>query len=88
VTLIIWVFVTIAALYAAYRAIHYFVPTWGTILTNLITLIAAFFDAISALPWDTLTGGAKVQGAVLMGASVANMLIRVSGPKGPVKGIG
>jgi hypothetical protein len=82
-TPIIWLIVTVAALYAVYRLVHRFFPSWGTVITNGLAAVAALFDALGTLPWDVVAGQ-KEQGMMLMGAAIANMLIRLNGPKAPV----
>jgi hypothetical protein len=71
------------AMLAVYELIHNFLPSWGTVLTNVIAGATMLIDYARLLPWGTVLDAHQ---AALIGFAIAaaNGVIRFRGEKNPV----
>lgn len=74
--------------------LHYYFPSWGTVLANAIAGLGLFSSEMlgfimsllsdaQSLPWSSILEQAQAQ-AVTFGILVANMIMRKIGPKAKV----
>lgn len=82
--------VAIVMIVALYIFIHHYFPTWGTVVSNAIAGVAVAFQGLmsfigvaDSLPWGTVLS-AENSAKVLFALAMANILMRLNGPKLPV----
>jgi hypothetical protein len=80
---VIFIAVAMVAMLGLYELIHYFFPSWGTVLTNAVAIVAMVLDYAAFLPWGTVLDPHQ---AALIGFAIAaaNGIIRFRGEKNPV----
>lgn len=71
---------TVVTLYIFYRVIRYFLPGWGTMVTNGLVAVAALTEVLQGLPWSSVLKAEQV-GWVLMGIAIVNGLMRMTPSK-------
>lgn len=67
----------VVGLYTAYRAIRYFLPGYGTLLTNALTTVGVIVGVLSSLPWSAVLHPSQI-GFVTMGLAIVNAMMRVT----------
>jgi len=84
---IVFVIVATVMFVALYLVIHKYAPSWGTVISNSITAIAVAFQGLMGflgmadqLPWNSILS-AENSAKVLFSLAVANILMRLNGPK-------
>jgi hypothetical protein len=87
---VVFVIVAIVMFVALYLVIHKYFPTWGTVISNAITGLAVAFQGLMGflgmadqLPWNTVLS-AENSAKILFALAMANILMRLNGPKQPV----
>lgn len=74
---------TMIAMLGVYSLIHWLLPTWGTLLTNLLAGAAVLLDYLTLLPWGTVLDSNHAA-LVIFAITAANGVIRLNGAKAPV----
>lgn len=69
-----------AAFLAAYTVIRWFVPSWGTVITNAVAGLAVLLDGLNAMSWGTVLPPDKAA-LVAFAFTGANIVIRCLGAK-------
>ena len=84
---IVFVIIAIVMFLALYLVIHKYAPSWGTVISNGITGLAIAFQGFMSfigmadqLPFNTILS-AENSAKVLFSLAVANILMRLNGPK-------
>ena len=87
ISALLFVIVAIVMISALYIVVHKFYPTFGTVATNAIAGIAVAFQALMSflgvadqLPWNSVLS-AENSAKVLFALAMANILMRLNGPK-------
>ncbi len=87
---LMFVIAAIVMIVALYIVIHYYFPTWGTVVSNMVAAVAVglqglmgFLGVADQLPWNTVLS-ADNSAKVLFALAMANVLMRLNGPKLPV----
>ena len=75
--------IAIAAIvfFAVYKAIHYFLPSWGTVLVNALAAIGMVTDFAMQLPWGSVLDSKEAAVITFAGAALGNILARLNGKK-------
>lgn len=79
------IILTMIAMLAVYSVIHWLLPTWGTVLTNMLAGAALLLDYLTLLPWGTVLD-VKEAALVSFAITAANGIMRLRGAKAPVGG--
>jgi hypothetical protein len=81
----LWTVLAIAfaaiAFFAVYKAIHYFLPTWGTVLVNIVATLGFLVDFAATLPWGSVLDSREAALITFAGATMGNILARLNGKK-------
>jgi hypothetical protein len=70
--------------YVLYRALHWAFPSWGTVMTNVLSALAMLIDFSAQIPWGTIVDSKEAAVIAFVGAVLGNVLARLNGPKAPV----
>lgn len=74
---------TLLVLWLLYEFIHRLLPSWGTLLTNVIAAGAMMLDYLALLPWGTVMD-AKQAALIAFAIAAANGIMRMRGAKASV----
>lgn len=79
-------FIALAAIafFGVYKAIHYILPSWGTVLVNGLAAIGMVTDFAMQLPWGSVLDTKEAAVITFTGAALGNILARLNGKKPPV----
>ena len=69
------------AFFAAYKAIHHFLPSWGTVMVNTLAAIGMVTDFAMQLPWGSVLDSKEAAVIAFTGAAIGNIMARLNGKK-------